>query len=141
MLETGAGQAYIAIESGQTRAYPRVASARTRDLLDVKLLTPAFVALGLLFSSPVIAQQATSVAPVATATAPDAQQKVAAPAELKPSADVGQPIDRGYALQPQVTKNGQFALWMHNVILMPIITLISVFVLGLLGWVDHHGEL
>ena len=101
----------------------------------MKLLTPAFVALGLLFSSPVIAQQATTAAPVATVTAPVAQPKVAAPAELKPSADVGQPIDRGYALQPQVTKNGQFALWMHNVILMPIITFISVFVLGLLGWV------
>ncbi len=102
----------------------------------MRLLTPVLIALGLAFSAPVIAQgtpaAATATAPNATVAATPA---VAAPAELKPVADVGQPIPNAYGLQPQVTKNGQFAMWMHNAILMPIITAISIFVLGLLFWV------
>ncbi len=102
----------------------------------MKLLTPALIALGLAFSAPVIAQEAPVAATVAATNATvTATPAVAAPAELKPVADVGQPIPAGYELQPQVTKNGEFALWMHNVILMPIIVAISVFVLGLLFWV------
>ncbi len=102
----------------------------------MRLLTPVLIALGLAFSAPVIAQ-GTPAAATATATNATvaATPAVAAPAELKPVADVGQPIPNGYELQPQVTKNGQFALWMHNWLLMPIITAISVFVLGLLFWV------
>ncbi|RZM26512.1 MAG: cytochrome c oxidase subunit II, partial [Sphingomonas sp.] len=38
-------------------------------------------------------------------------------------------------LQPQVTKNGVFAHWMHNAILMPTITAVSLLVLALLFWV------
>ncbi len=37
--------------------------------------------------------------------------------------------------QQQYTANGDYALWMHDAILMPIITVISLFVLGLLLWV------
>ncbi len=37
--------------------------------------------------------------------------------------------------QDQYTANGEYALWMHDAILMPIITVISLFVLGLLMWV------
>ena len=106
----------------------------------MRLLTPVLIALGLAFSAPVIAQEGpaavTATATNATmAVAPAAVPVVAAPAQLKPVADVGQPIPNGYELQPQVTKNGEFALWMHNWLLMPIITIISVFVLGLLFWV------
>ena len=104
----------------------------------MRLLTPVLIALGLAFSAPVIAQEAPAAV---TASAPDATAAtpaVAAPAELKPVANVGQPIDRGYTLQPQVTKNGQFAMWMHDVILMPIITAISLFVLGLVGAYGSH---
>ncbi len=106
----------------------------------MRLLTPALIALGLAFSAPVIAQ-APVIAPegpaAATATAANATAApvVAAPAQLKPVAGIGQPVDKTYGIQPQVTKNGEYALWMHDVILMPIITIISVFVLGLLGWV------
>ncbi len=106
----------------------------------MRLLTPVLIALGLAFSAPVIAQEgpaaATATATNATvAPAPAALPVVAAPAQLKPVAGIGQPIPNGYALQPQVTKNGQFAMWMHDWLLMPIITAISVFVLGLLFWV------
>jgi cytochrome c oxidase subunit II len=108
----------------------------------VRLLTPVLIALGLAFSAPVIAQ-GTPAAATATATNATvaATPAVAAPAELKPVEDVKMaPVeygstDGGYTLVPQVTKNGEFALWMHNWLLMPIITAISIFVLGLLFWV------
>jgi cytochrome c oxidase subunit 2 len=51
-----------------------------------------------------------------------------------PDATVGQPT-QNWGFQPQVTPIGQEALWFHNVILMPLITIISVFVLILLLWV------
>ncbi len=53
----------------------------------------------------------------------------------------GQPVSSDEDLlgsmtfQPQYTDNGDYALWMHDAILMPIITVISLFVLGLLLWV------
>ncbi|WP_420893931.1 cytochrome c oxidase subunit II [Sphingomonas sanguinis] len=48
---------------------------------------------------------------------------------------VGLPIDGRIGLQPQVTKNGEFAHWMHNDVLLPVITAICVLVLLLLAWV------
>ncbi len=56
------------------------------------------------------------------------------PARTAPNATVGQPTG-ALGFQPQVTPIGQEALWFHNVLLMPIITIISVFVLGLLLFV------
>jgi cytochrome c oxidase subunit 2 len=52
----------------------------------------------------------------------------------RPTLTIGQPDGRA-ALQDQVTPIGQEALWFHNYILMPIITIISLFVLALLLWV------
>ena len=48
---------------------------------------------------------------------------------------VGHPQNGVFGLQTQVTKNGEFAHWMHNVVLFPAITFISLLVLGLLVWV------
>ena len=48
---------------------------------------------------------------------------------------IGQPSNGVFGLQPQVTRNGEFAHWMHNSILFPVITVISLFVLALLIWV------
>ena len=48
---------------------------------------------------------------------------------------VGQPVDGLITIQPQVTPNGQQALWFHNTLLMPVITGICIQVLVLLGWV------
>ncbi|WP_174286535.1 cytochrome c oxidase subunit II, partial [Sphingomonas bacterium] len=48
---------------------------------------------------------------------------------------IGQPTARLFGLQPQVTSNGRFAHWMHDTILVPTITIISLFVLLLLVWV------
>lgn len=51
-----------------------------------------------------------------------------------PAAGIGQPVDGRIGIQPQVTKLGESAAHFHNWILLPIITVISVFVLILLGW-------
>lgn len=48
---------------------------------------------------------------------------------------IGQPTDRAIGIQHQATELGESAEWFHNVILLPVITIISLFVLGLLGWV------
>ena len=53
------------------------------------------------------------------------------PARTAPDAAVGQPTG-AMGFQPQVTPIGQEALWFHNWLLMPIITIISLFVLRLL---------
>ncbi len=54
---------------------------------------------------------------------------------MAPTEGKGMPVDRGLTFQDQYSKDGQYALWMHDAILLPIITAISIFVLGLLLWV------
>ena len=93
--------------------------------------------------------QAPAAAPAATATAtpaaaPASEQAAAniaaaatpAPAvpRTAPTAGIGQPDGR-YLLQDQVSPIGEEASWFHNMILLPLITVISFVVLGLLAWV------
>ena len=47
----------------------------------------------------------------------------------------GQPVDGAYGFQPQYSPIGEEGLWMHDALLMPIITVITIFVLFLLLWV------
>ncbi len=47
----------------------------------------------------------------------------------------GQPVDGAYGFQPQFSPIGEEGLWMHDALLMPIITVITLFVLALLLWV------
>ena len=82
-----------------------------------------------------------SVAPAAATAAPAAAAPAAAaPAgptiapRTAPTPGVGQPDGR-YGLQDQYTELGREGLWFHNAILVPLITVISLFVLLLLGWV------
>ena len=102
--------------------------------------------LALACAGPGIAQQAaapapaaTSVAKPATATPADAasanpllSQDGAPPMAVTPG--VGQPVDGKLGLQPQFSANGERAARMHNHLLVPIITAISIFVLLLLLW-------
>jgi len=74
------------------------------------------------------ANEAVPAAANAAAPAP------AAPPRTAPTPGIGQP-DGGLGLQEQVSPIGQEAAWFHDVILMPLITVISLFVLFLLGWV------
>jgi cytochrome c oxidase subunit 2 len=54
---------------------------------------------------------------------------------ILPDANIGQPVVKHIGLQPQFSPTGERAAWMHDWILMPTITIISVFVLLLLLWV------
>ncbi|MEL6258894.1 MAG: cytochrome c oxidase subunit II transmembrane domain-containing protein, partial [Pseudomonadota bacterium] len=47
----------------------------------------------------------------------------------------GVPTDGAIGFQPAATELAESAFWFHNAILMPIITAISVFVMGLLIFV------
>ncbi|MCE7798796.1 cytochrome c oxidase subunit II [Sphingobium sufflavum] len=91
--------------------------------------------------APVTAAVANEAAPVAAANAAapaesaKAEAKVAAPEQLKPEPTIGQPQAKELGFQEQVTANGRYALWFHNGILLPLITIISVFVLVLLLYV------
>ena len=51
---------------------------------------------------------------------------------MKPVPGIGQPIDGAYGFQQQFSPTGRYAEWMHNAILMPVITAVSVLVLILL---------
>ncbi|TKD50395.1 cytochrome c oxidase subunit II [Sphingomonas baiyangensis] len=112
---------------------------------------------GLALAAPAIAQTAAPAPQVAAeaapapAAAPAAAEasaaQPAAPAVADPTLNpdgsrrllardgVGQPTDRALGVQYQATDLGDQAAWFHNVILLPVITLISLFVLGLLVWV------
>jgi cytochrome c oxidase subunit II len=105
------------------------------------------VLMGLaLASAPVaMAQPVTPAVTESAAPAPEAATKadvatpaVAAPAPLAPVAGVGQPVAKGFGIQPQVTEIGRDAIWMHNALLMPIIVFISAFVLILLFWASFR---
>ncbi len=93
------------------------------------------------------AQDAPAAAPaaaVAAAEAPAAEAPVAevpagptieAPTPLQAVTDVGQPRAMGIGLQDQYTDVGVYGAWMHDAILLPLITIISLFVLALMIWV------
>ena len=49
--------------------------------------------------------------------------------------NVGKPTDGGIALQPAAAQLKVDAIWFHDIILLPIITIITLFVLALLIWV------
>jgi cytochrome c oxidase subunit II len=61
--------------------------------------------------------------------------KAIAPGNVsKPEAGVGMPTG-GMMFQPQYTAIGEEAAWFHNALLVPIITVIALFVLGLMLYV------
>jgi cytochrome c oxidase subunit II len=115
---------------------------------NMKTLMSAVAALGVLFAAQTsvaqepVASQAPVVAPIAppvAAKATEAAPVAAAPTTTigtsAPVDGIGQPVPGGYTLQPQVTKDGQYGLWMHDYLLMPMMVGISLFVLGLMFWV------
>ncbi|HEX7822630.1 MAG TPA: cytochrome c oxidase subunit II [Sphingobium sp.] len=78
---------------------------------------------------------AANVATPAESVKKDDVAKVAAPAQLKPDADYGQPQAKEIGFQNQVTANGRYALWFHNSILLPLIAAICLFVALLMLYV------
>lgn len=94
--------------------------------------------------APVAVESPAAAAAPAAATTEAAAPAAATPADPTlnpdgthkngPTPGIGQPVDKHIGIQPQVTKLGESAAHFHNWILLPIITIISVFVLILLGW-------
>ncbi|KEO98442.1 cytochrome C oxidase subunit II [Erythrobacter litoralis] len=80
---------------------------------------------------------------VASETTPP--QAVGAYSPMAPTKNKGMPTDpnsgepgamaKSLTFQDQYSKDGEYALWMHNWFLLPVITAISLFVLGLLLYV------
>ncbi|WP_114521902.1 cytochrome c oxidase subunit II [Altererythrobacter sp. ZODW24] len=99
---------------------------------------------GLAFASTAAFAQdsaATEPAPVTINAETVAGEEAAEPAAdaaytpMKPTEGKGMPIDGAYGFQDQYSPNGQYARWMHDAILIPVIFAISIFVLFLLLWV------
>ncbi|MFC3711735.1 cytochrome c oxidase subunit II [Sphingoaurantiacus capsulatus] len=51
----------------------------------------------------------------------------------KPTPGIGQPHS-GWEIQPQQTELGHYARWFNDVLLLPMMTAVTLIVLGLLGW-------
>lgn len=120
----------------------RISGFKTLLVAAGMLLTP--VALHAQEAAPANTAAPAAEAPAANASAPadaaataaaPAAPAVAAPPLVKPDPLVGQPIPAGWELPEQVSPTGETAKFLHNAILMPIIVVISLFVLGLLLWV------
>ena len=110
-------------------------------------------ALGLSLALLVAPAAASAAAPVAAATAPAitapaetpeakapaTEAAAAAPAgsyaRMKPTPGKGMPVEDGVTLQKQYSPLGEYAHWIHDGVLMPIIVIITLFVLLLLVWV------
>ncbi len=94
-------------------------------------------ALGLSLASitaGVMAPQAALAAAVSEPAAAAAGDTAAAGGytPMTPTPGIGMPVDGGIGFQEQFSKLGEYGEWMHNSVLMPIITLITVLVLVLL---------
>jgi cytochrome c oxidase subunit 2 len=110
-----------------------------------RTFAPILLAAGLALAGVGQAAAPTAAAPVApTTTAPaaiaptDANLAMDGAPAMSAVASIGQPTNGKLGLQPQVTKNGLRAHWMHDRILLPLITVISLFVLLLLFWVSFR---
>jgi cytochrome c oxidase subunit II len=121
----------------------------------MKMLKKILLSLAILMAPTAVLAQganppapATTAAPAAdTAAATDAKaaDKPSAPKStdgslpgytpMAPTEGVGMPTPGQIDFQEQFTENGQYAKWINNSILLPVITLISLFVLGLLFWI------
>ena len=130
-----------------------------RNRLHILTLIAAFLALfavpqASLAATATQAAQSSATAPAIDAAAPNATDETLPAAEaaegstaaaattdaggytpLGPEMIKGQPEDGALTFQNQYSNDGEFALWMHDIILLPIITAVCLLVLGLLLWV------
>lgn len=100
---------------------------------------PAFAQDNATAAAPAAATVAAPADSAANAAAPAADAapaaKVAAPPRMKPTEGIGMPKPGEITLQEQFTSTGHSARWLHDVMLLPLITLISVLVLVLMLYV------
>jgi len=90
-------------------------------------------------AAPAAGNEAAAADSAGNAAAPAAQAapaaKVAAPPRMKPTLGVGMPMPGEITLQKQFSPTGHTARWLHDKMLLPIITIISIFVLVLMLYV------
>tara|TARA_R110000782_G_scaffold78276_3_gene155018 strand:+ start:58654 stop:59646 length:993 start_codon:yes stop_codon:yes gene_type:complete len=87
-------------------------------------------------ASPVAAAPESDAPEAANAAeATNATEAVAAPARMKPTEGIGMPRAGEYTLQEQFSATGKEARWIHDALLLPIITVISLFVLALMLYI------
>ncbi len=82
-------------------------------------------------AAPAAATPADAAPAAAVATTPAAAFDYARPVD-----GVGQPVSGGIDFQPQVTENGRYAKWMNDALLIPMMAVVSLFVLGLMLWIS-----
>ena len=80
------------------------------------------------------AETAVDAAP-ATAAAAAPAPAAGSYTPMAPTPGKGMPVDGRLSFQDQYSPIGEYAMWMHDAILMPLIVAISLFVLALLLWV------
>jgi cytochrome c oxidase subunit II len=118
-----------------------LAAMMTSSLATAQTATPAPAPVAKEVAAPVVAMPATPAATApadAAATAPksmDGSLPGYTPMRPDYKNSVGMPKAKEIDFQEQFSDNGQYAKWINNSILLPIITAISIFVLGLLLWV------
>jgi cytochrome c oxidase subunit 2 len=100
----------------------------------MKTLLKLFAIAAALGMAPAAGSAAVAPAPATANAAAPAAASVPAPPRTAPTLGIGQPTQR-IGLQPQVSPIGEEAAWFHDIVLMPLITAISLVVLGLLLWV------
>ncbi len=86
-------------------------------------------------AAPTTAVAATADAPAGAPKSMDGSLPGYTPMRPDYANSVGMPKPREIDFQEQFSENGQYAKWINNSILLPIISVISLFVLGLLFWV------
>ncbi|MDD3797743.1 MAG: cytochrome c oxidase subunit II [Novosphingobium sp.] len=79
----------------------------------------------------VLAQETAGTGDAAAAAAPAAE----AVARMAPTPGKGMPVDGGIFFQHQYSPIGDYAIWMHDAVLLPVITVITLLVLLLLLFV------
>lgn len=115
----------------------------------MQMIKRLFIALAVAATPLAAHAAAPAAAPVATVAPADAATTAAptaAPAAAateapafdyaQPVDGVGQPVAKGWDFQPQVTENGRYAHWLNNVVLLPLMAVVSLFVLGLMLWIS-----
>jgi cytochrome c oxidase subunit 2 len=88
-------------------------------------------------ATPAAAASADAAAPAAAAAPKSMDGSLPGYTPMRPDYEnsVGMPKAKEIDFQEQFSENGQYAKWINNTVLLPIITIISLFVLGLLLWV------
>ncbi|MGC4250830.1 MAG: cytochrome c oxidase subunit II [Sphingobium sp.] len=97
--------------------------------------SPALAQDNAAVAAPAVENAAAPAESAANATEAASAAKVAAPPRMKPTEGIGMPRPGEITLQQQFTPNGHTARWLHDQMLLPIITVICIFVAGLMLYV------